>query len=246
MQPFLCYNLSMTIFTSFGILILSVLIMCFLMLIPGIFATFFHYASGQYSRKKVDDLSLFFILGTETMTVLTFFLISIIMWVFPLPIINFSNPILLWILIGIFLALGLATFCFYFRQGSGSELFISRSLAHKFAQKAKLIKTRSDAFVFGFISGVPELPFTLPLYFISILSITNISFSPLTCSSIIVLYTLISVLPLFITHTLFRHNHNLADFIKFRTKNKLFFRFLISILYLIIAILLINFRNFIP
>ena len=113
-QPLLCYNLSMSVFAPLGFIILSMLIMCFLMLVPGIFATFLHYASGQYSRRRVDDLSIFFIIGAETMVILAFFLIAMIIWALPPSIINLSNDILLWVLTGIFLALSLASFCFYF------------------------------------------------------------------------------------------------------------------------------------
>ena len=215
------------------------------MLTPGVFATFLHYAFGQYSQKKADNLSLFFILGAEAMVVITFLFISIIIWALPLSIINFNNPILLWILVGIFVALSVAAFCFYFRKGKYSELFISRNTAKKFIKRAQFVKKRSDAFVFGLVSGVPELPFTLPLYFISALSIMNISISSFTCSSIMILFAFVSIIPLFIVYTFFKTGHNLADLIKFRTKNKTFFRFLISALYLVVAILFINLRGFI-
>lgn len=232
----------MSVFAPLGFIILSMLIMCFLMLVPGIFATFLHYASGQYSHRRVDNLSIFFIIGAETMVVLAFFLIAMIIWALPPSIINLNNNILLWILTGIFLALSLASFCFYFRKSAGSKLFLSHQTVNNFIEKTKTTKTRSDAFILGLVSSIPELPFTLPLYFISILSAMSINFTPSIYSGIIIIYAFIVILPLFIIHALFRNGHNLADFIKFRTRNKAFFRFLISFLYFIIAILFITFR----
>ena len=209
-----------------------------LMLIPGIFANFFHYVSGKYSHKKADDLSLFYIIGVEVSVVIMFFLLSIIIWALPFSIISLSNPILLWIFIGIFFALSIATFCFYFKKDG--RLFISPKTASRFLDKPKFIKLRSDAFIFGFISSVPEFLFTLPLYFITLLVIPNISSSSFSHSSIIILYALATICPLFITHIFFKTNHNLADFIKLRQKNRPFFRFFISLLYFLLAILLIG------
>ncbi len=241
LQPSLCYNLNMSAFAPVGILILSMLISCILMLVPGIFANFFHYASGKYSRKKTDDLSLFFILGVETMVVLFFFLIATILWALPLTTINLNNPIIVWTLAGIFFATSLVTFFLYFRKNG--SLFISRKTATMLINRPKTVKNRSDAFVFGLISGIPELPFTLPIYFVAILSINSISLSPFSCAGLIILYAFLTVCPLFITHTFFRTNHNLADFLKLRLKNQPFFRFFISLLYFLLAVLLIGSLN---
>ena len=209
------------------------LISSFLMLIPGIFANFFHYASGKYSRAKADNLSLFFILGVETMVVLIFFLIATIIWALPLSVVNLDNAILVWVLAGIFFGLGLATFFLYFRKQGG--LFIARKTATKFLSHPKFIKTRSDAFVFGMISGVPELPFTIPLYFVATLIISDISLSSLPCAGLIILYALLNICPLFLVHAYFRANHNLADFLRLRLKNQTFFRIFLSLLYLLLA-----------
>ena len=230
----------MIVFASLGFLILSVLILCLLPLTPGIFAIFLHDATGQYSHKKVDDLSLFFILGAETLKVLIFFLASVITWALPLCTINFNNPALLWSLAGVFVAHSLAFCCFYFRKGDHAQLFVSRQTAHKFLKKTRLTKKRSDAFVLGLVSSIPELPFTLPLYFISVLSIMNISTLPLSCAGLIILFAFITIIPLFIIYASFKTGFNLADFIKFRRKNKTFCRFFVSLLYLTIAVLFLS------
>ena len=235
----------MSVFASVGILFLSMLIMAFLMLTPGVFANFFHHASGKYSRKKTDTFSLFFIFGAETLTALIFLFVSTIIWALPLSVINSNSGIISWIFVGIFIALSLATFLFYFhRNSSGSQLFIPRPIAQKLLNEPKYIKKRSDAFVLGFVSGIPELPFTLPLYFYSTLTMIKISIAPTSFSALIILFAIITVCPLFILHTSFRTNHNLADYLRFRTNHKTFFRFFISFLYLLLAILIIVFRTF--
>ena len=207
------------------------------MLTPGIFANFFHYASGKYSRGKADRLSLFYILGAESMVVLSFFLIATIIWVFPLPLLESS--IAHWILAGILAATSFSFFNLYFRKGSGSRLFISRSTAKYFLDKPCQIKSTSDAFVFGLVSGIPELPFTIPLYIASIFAIFNLTISPISYATIIMIYSICTILPLFLIHHSFRTNANLADYLKIRSKNKTFFRFFLTLLYLLITILII-------
>lgn len=236
----------MTVFISLGILILPMLIVACLKLVPGVFALFFHYASGKYSKRKTDDLSVFFILGAETMVALAFFLINTLINILPPNLLTLGNNILTWIIIGILISLSLSTFLFYFRKGSGTELFISRKIAQCLNLKAKSVKNRSDAFILGLVSGIPEFIFTIPLYILSTITLIQSSFSPISCSCIIIFCALIVVSPLFITQIFYRTDHNLADIAKLRTKNKTFFRFFISFLYLALAALIITFRILIP
>ncbi len=211
-------------------------------LVPGVFALFYHYASGKYSAKKVSNLSIFFILGVETLPVFIFTILNFIILIFFFTNLSLINGILLWGIIGLLISLGLAFFLFYFRRGSGTELFISRHLASNFEEKAKLVKKPSDAYLLGLISGIPELIFTLPLYFIVFTAITKNFIVVTPCSIILMLFVLLIISPLFFLYTYFRTGNNLANFIKLRTKNKTFFRYFISILYFLLAILIIFFE----
>lgn len=229
----------MSVFTSLGILILAMLILLSLKLIPGIFMLFTHFNLGKFSRKKAEDLSIFFIFGVETMFALIFIFINSVFYLLSSTEIIFENAIFNFIFAGIMLALCLATFLFYFKKGSGTKLFISRKTAHNFIQKAKTAKNRSDAFLLGFIAGIPELLFTLPLFTVSYIEISKLSFPYLSFSALILVFILISVIPLFIIYVLESTNHNLAELEKSRIKNKTFFRVFISTLYLLLAILII-------
>ena len=232
----------MSVFTSLGILILSTLIIASMKLIPGVFALLLHYASGKFSKTKVNDLSIFFIFGTETMIALILFLISILAFSISPETLNLGNNMFTWIIIGILIALSLIVFFFYYRKDPGTKLFISRKVAKSLDQKACLVKTRSDAFVLGFFSGLPELFLVIPIYLVSIISITQISTCASYYSALIILLDIIAISPLFLIHGLFQTNHNLADIGKLRTKNKTFFRIFISLLYLLLAILIIIFE----
>ena len=209
------------------------LILMSLQLIPGIFALVSHYTFGKYSAKKASDLSLFFIIGVETA-----FTISILLVYLILTAIYSAIPevdILIWIICGIAIALGLFTFFFYYRKGNGVELFISRSLAKNIDYRARAIKQRSDAFVLGILAPFPELILTIPLYIISCIVVMDIGETTLARAFLISLLVFFTTVPILFYHLL-SDRHNLADSLRFRIKNKNFFRTFISIMYFMLAI----------
>lgn len=232
----------MSVFTSLGILILSMLIVASLKLVPGVFALFYHYASGRYSKKSVDTLSIFFILGVEALPVLLFMAINFILYILPYINVNIFNHIFLYTAIGLLIALSLAFFFFYFRHGRNTNLFIPRKIATNLEQKAYSVKNNSDAFVLGFVSGIPELLFTLPLFFIVFVEISDYFIFALPCALFLMLFIFSIILPLFLTYNYFNNDNNLANIIKLRIKNKTFFRLFVPILYLIIATLILIFK----
>ena len=231
----------MNVLTGVGILLLSMLIIVFLQLTPAIFMIFSHYASAKYSRQKTSNLALFFILGVEAITTLVFILIyTIVMSTaeFEMPL-TLDSYILIWCLVVIFATIGLIFPWVYFRKGKGTQLFIGRRLAEQITKKARDVKTQSEAFLLGFIAGVPELIFTLPLYFVSVTAIMAIGETTIARSAMVILIVLAAVLPLFFVHISLNHGFNLANLERARTKNKTFYRMLIGILYLLIAVMLI-------
>lgn len=228
----------MNIFASLGIVFLAMLIQCFFQLSPSIFTIFYHHASGKSSTKKADGLSLYYILGAEIFTFVFFFLTFMFMS-YAVPSSNFiSNAILPWVLAGIFIALSLISVFFYFRKGSGTALFISRRLADKIFKNTKKVENASDAFILGFTSSIPELIFSIPLFIAT-------SYSLLTVSSLlriflIFAYVIVSIIPLFVYYSFFHAGYNLAEIERRRVKNKTFYRFVISLGFLILASIMLN------
>ena len=229
----------MSVFTSLGILIIAMLIMALLQLVPGVFLLFRHYASGKYSARKASDLALFFILGVETAVVIIFLSLYFIITAISATIIDFNNEYYYWFMSTIFVIICFAILFCYYRKSTGTKLFISRSLAHKLDHKARTAKSRSDAFMLGITSIIPEIIFTLPLFIISITSITSVVAESVLRSGLIILFAISAILPLIIYNIAFTTNHHLASFIKFRFKNKTFIRLIISFLYLSLSIIII-------
>jgi len=213
------------------------LIVTLLQLVPGIFLIFRHTTAGKFSKNKTSDLATFFILGTETAIAL---ILLSLYFIFSTPIFSLSlnHQIFAYIIAGILIALGLFFLFFYFKKGSGTRLFISRRLANTYIRRAKSANSRSDAFLLGMSSILPELIFTLPLYLLSVLEIPQIATDSPTRAFLIILFAIITIAPIIMLHG-FARTHNSADFIKFRFKNKNFCRIFIPLLYFLIAILII-------
>ena len=229
----------MSVLTSLGILVLTMLILAFLQLVPSVFSLFLHFTSGQYSKLKASDLAVFFILGTETFTVLILLFIYFLLSNSPQLFWVLDNPIFSWLIAGILAALGILIFILYFRRRSRTELFISRQLARSFQTRAKTIKTRSDAFAFGFTSALPELIFTFPLYLVSAITIMQLGPDAFTRAGLIILLAIFAILPLLINFFLTSTGHTLADSLRFRTRNHYFFRTCLALFYLLTATIII-------
>lgn len=223
----------MSIFISVVILILVALIQISMQLTPGIFILFYHYALGKKSRNKADDLSLSFILGAETFIATIWFLV---LFTF-LPIIP---QVFIWVIASLLIIEATASLFFYYRKGPGTALFITRSSAKVLELRAKNIKTRSDAFILGFFSNLPELIFTFPLYLLASFIMPNISFS-LPPAIYIIIYLMLAVMPLFFIHILYRTDHNLSDIERLRINLKPVVRLFLFVGFLLLAILTINY-----
>lgn len=235
----------MNVLSSVGIVILAMLIMASLQLVPGVFAIFYHYALGKYSKKKASTLGLFFILGTEIMSAFLFISAFYISYVLFLNDLNPRNNILTWIFVGILLALTITSFFFYYRHPHShqdTELFIPRSFANNLSLRAKSVKSPSDAFVLGALVNVYELIFTLPLYIITATEIMYMHTEYFADDLLTIIYILISAIPLVHLYYSFGSGHHLAYIQRSRVKNKIYHRLIISFSYLIIAILTIYFR----
>ena len=242
MQPSSCYNFSMSFFISLGIVLLAMLIMALLQLQPGVFLLLCHHSTGKYPKTHVSHLTLFFILGVEVISACLFLSIYYITNIFFLQFFRPETSFWAFIAVGIFIALALICLFGYFRGSRGTRLFISRKYAQILDQKARTVKSPSDAFTLGAFSGLAELIFTIPLYIITSLEIIEMSveFSP--SHLLTLLYIITPTIPLFIIRWRFQAGHNLVDIQKSRVRHKDLTRLTLFASYLAIAILIIIFR----
>lgn len=234
----------MSVFSSIGIVLLAIIIMGSFQLVPGVFALFYHYASGRFSRDKTSTLSLFYIIGAEIMSAFLFIASFYISYLLFLQDLNPCNTILTWVYIGIFATLSVISLLFYYRHphSRDTELFLPRTFAKNLRLRAQKVKTPSDAFALGALSNVYELFFTLPLYLLTATEIMYMHTEYIVDDLLTLLYIIATVIPLFVIYYSFQFNHNLAHIQKTRVKDKTFHRIIISVSYLTIALLLLCFR----
>ena len=202
---------------------------------------FYHYALGKFTKSKASRLTLFFILGVETISACLY--LSSFYFAFTFFFHNsYTNNIIAYIAAGIMFALAIASFFFYFRPGSGTKLFIPRNFADALDHYAKTVNRPSDAFALGAFSCTCEITFTLPLYIITAIELMQIDIAPIASHILTLLYIVIPIIPLLIMRWRFWSGHNLADLQRSRTHSKAFTRLILSFSYLAIAILILCFR----
>lgn len=212
------------------------LIQIFLQLPTGTFTLFYHYAHGKKSRKNADSLSPYYILGYELFIVAVFFILCIIIFTLDkYSLINFTY--FSCVLSGILIAEAIASLFFYYKKGKTSELFISRKVARNIEDHTKNVKTKSDAFILGFLSSFPELIFTLPLYLTII--ITLINFNILPRAVILISFLIVALSPLFFIFAMYHTGHHLADLIRLRLKLKPFIKTIFCLSFLSLAMIIL-------
>lgn len=227
----------MSVFVSVIILILVALIFCFLQITPGVFTQFYHYSLGRFTKNRTDDLSLDFILGVETFSTIIWFAVYTIVFMILYYNQNQINSLLFWILASICIIEALFVLIFYFKKGHSTATFIPRSASKAFLTDIKKVKSRKDAFAIGFLSAIPELIITLPLYIMTTIILANSVI--LYPALIIILLIIVPTIQLFIIRLCYRSGHNLASIQRFRTKTKLFLRLFLSLCFLELSAVMI-------
>lgn len=224
----------MSIFIPVIILILVALILTFLQFSPSLFSFFYHYALGKYSHSKADNLALDYILGTETISAVIWFAIYIIFFVIFYHNPSLGSNIIPWIITGILCAESVFVFFFYFHKGKSTALYVSRSAAATFLNDAKKVTSRREAFMLGFMSKIPELIFTMPIYLLIVYILAYSTFIPSAIT--IIFFIVVATIPLFIIRTIYRTGRTLANIQRLRVKTKLFIRLTLAISLLLLTI----------
>ena len=235
----MCYNLSMDVFTPLGIVLMSMLILAFLQLEPGIFALFSHYARGKFPAQKRALLTTFYMLGAETIAAILFICCLLFVNLLFYYVFRPENSFLIWIAAGILFALALVCLLCYYRPGAGSQLFIPRHAADALRHYAHHANSRSDAFALGALTGILEIPFTLPLFAISAISIIELATAWFPNLFLGLFVILAPLLPLVIIRLKYRAGYHLADFMRARVRAKSFVRLLLCFAYTALAVLFI-------
>ena len=183
-----------------------------------------HTLSRKKSQLQLTKLSMSLVLGSICSTILIFSTFAHFGGIFY----NFVFSKVVWaVLVGILVSAGVATWIFYYRRGknirNGTELWVPRPLAKYLNNRASKTKHSAEAFALGVISVLSELLFYFAPLVVSALFASRVS--PAFQFAILVIYVLISNLPIFSIACIISGGHPISEIQVWRNKNKRFLQF---------------------
>lgn len=211
----------MSVLSSFCIIILAALIHASFQLSVSVLTLLTGHAVGsQKSLRRITSLTSSFVAGTGIITILLLGFIALL-----IMDIGRSIPLLfLWaIACGIMIGIGIAVWAFYYRRERGTSLWIPRGVAHYLSDRTKATRQSAEAFSLGIMSVIGELLFIIAPLFAAALVLVEL---PSHWQLIgIILYGVISLLPLISVWALLGSGHKLSEIQRWREKNKYFLQF---------------------
>lgn len=213
------------------IMIVAMLIQASLQLLPSIVMIFRHYVYAKQTQKKAKYLMAYFLLGAAGAVALI-----LTMSYMSIP----DVPLTRWILAGVLIALAGASIWLYFRKGQQTELFLPRSMARNLVERVKGVSKRSDALILGLATSFLELAFSLPVYVVVAVKLNGF-YSGVLRAELVLMNVLATMIPAILILMLYRSGKNLAEIQRTRVKNKKFYRILLSVCYLTLAVLVMGF-----
>ena len=179
-----------------------------------------HAIGAKTAQAKVLRLTFSFVCGVGVMTLLILSFISLIF----LHAFGSDAPEFVWaIACGLLIGVGLAVWLFYYRREKGTSLWIPRSFARHLSDRSKATKHSVEAFSLGLTSVISELLFIAAPMIISALVLLQL---PGIWQLIgIAIYSVISLLTLFVVWVLISSGHKLSGIQKWREDNKHFIQF---------------------
>lgn len=211
----------MNTFSSIAIVILAALIHSSFQLSVSVLTMLSTHALGaKKSQSKLLRLTTGFLIGAGIMTALIVgdsILVCLSMF-------GGKVPEIIWtIACGLAGGVAIAIWLFYYQKDAGTSLWIPRPVAKYLSDRTKATKSSVEAFSLGMTSVFGEL-----LFIIAPIFITGVVLS--TLPSIwqlfgIVIYTIISLLPLVAVWMLVGSGHSISKIQKWREKNKHFLQF---------------------
>jgi hypothetical protein len=179
-----------------------------------------HAVGAKKSQAKVARMTFGFVGGAGVMTLLSLSFVSLVF----LHIFGPNTPQWVWaIACGLLIGVGLAVWFFYYRKEHGTTLWIPRSFARHLSERSKATEHSAEAFSLGLTSVVSELLFIAAPMVISALVLVQLGGMWQLLG--IVIYAVISLLPLISVWILIGSGHKISDIQRWRESNKKFLQF---------------------
>jgi hypothetical protein len=208
--------------SSFAIILLAAVVHASFQLSVSVLTLLSGHALGaKTAHHRLLRLTGGFIAGASVMTILLLSTMSLILNTL-LPSVT---PLVLWsICCGAIVGVGISVWLFYYRiEKRGTSLWIPRGFARYLTSRSKSTKIASETFGLGLTSVIAELLFVFaPL---TVASLVLIRLSPDQQLLGILLYSVVSMLPLLIVGVLIGSGHKLSHIQRWREANRRFMQF---------------------
>lgn len=203
----------------------------------GTLLLLYHESLGRKVPKKVKRVTSGFIFGSllfSILTVATAMLVILIVFGGPLKMDG------LVFLVSATLAVAIIVLFLYYRRGRNTMLWIPNWVAKYLRRRAAKAEGAAEGIALGMTTALGELPFALIIIIIAANSLLNLPRAGIILA--IVVYGIITVMPLMITKMVIRNGKTLAEIQKWRVKNKTFFRIFSGICYIVLALFIMAFK----
>ena len=193
-----------------------------------------HSLSRKKTNFQLTKLSMSLVFGSIFATVLIFCTFAYLGEIFY----NIAFLKITWaVLIGMLVSAGISTWGFYYRRGeklqNGTELWIPRPRAKYLSLRASKTDHSAEAFSLGMVGVFSEILFYFaPLVIVSLLTT---KFSPAFQFAILIIYVMISNLPVFSIACMISGGHPISEIQVWRNKNKRFMQFSAGLGMLVLA-----------
>ena len=125
---------------------------------------------------------------------------------------------------GLMAGLGVAVWAFYYRRGDGTSLWLPRSVADFLRKRSKATKNGAEAFSLGMMSVVAELLFIAGPLLAAATAMVLLPSAELKVFAVL-LYLILSILPLLIFTVLVGGGHTISRLQAWREQHKRFLQF---------------------
>lgn len=227
----------MDMLIPFSEVFLAAVIHATLQLGLGALLLLYHASLGKHVKKQTRNLVDSYIAGAGMLIFLMVAAVAFLMDRF------FGKALYteeLMIVIGMLVALAIAAWAIYYRRGKSTELWLPRTVAKFIDKRAKETNSNTEAFSLGVLTSLAEMPFTLMLFVVAGNSPLElpVMYQPLA----VVMYTIITILPLVIMRLAIRRGTTVTDIQRWRVKNKNFLRIITGVGFLVLGAFLFTFE----
>ena len=219
---------------SIATIVLAGVVQASLQLSLGGLVLLYHSSMGQHKRRKTRYLAKSYIWGACAISFVCVCAMAFLVQQFLGGAITQE-----WMMvsIGALIACSLVMWLGYFRDGSGTELWLPKSLSRYITRRAKHANDNIEAFSLGMLSAFAELPITLAIYFVVANCLLNVQF-PLLAA---LLYVLIVAMPMIILKVSIKTGRNVVAAQKWRIRNKRFAKLFSGSSFVVLALFVVAF-----